>query len=747
MQQALKEILSAKNDTEVLNIITLIQTKYSYRTKWRAVGDRENNLATINLGSDPAAGLIERVTNAIDAVIDRKWWDLGQPNDVLSPRAAAELWFGIPGGKLSNVDNFKKEEYRELSSKVTVTLYDSLDSNRPTVDIRDMGTGIKADEFSQSILSLNASRKLKKLFLAGAFGQGGSTALSYSNFTIIVSRSIFEPNIIAATIVRFNPGDIKTDKHGLYEYLVDSKTENPITFEVKLENEEFPCGTLVRHVSMDLGKYKSVMTAQTKSLWYLTHHYLFDPVLPFRIENRRTGSEQDNRTVGGNSRLLDRNENTEYQNRATLKFRSGKVTINWWLLSGEGENAANRITQYTTASKPIIITYNGQKQGELPNTIIKNDLKLSYLDKYLVVQVICDELDNESRRQLFPSTRESLRDTSILEELRSLVITTLGGDEELAERNKLRKEKYLKRTDSKAIENIRRRLANRVKVHTTVGGEGDSPRVTPPEARKPISELPPIPVAEPPTLLEILNTAPRKVYAGKGFTIRFRTNANPDYFYNDDTFRAVLPNSFGQFKGVSNVKNGYGTAYFEVNENIQIGEMTELSLEVFPKNSKTLSASIAVEVISLPQHAGGEGNSVKTPNITPQWVDVGDDYWIDNQWNENSVAQVDRSEDSIDIFVSSGNKHLATLINKIVRKRQEGILDTIKDMYLENICYHALLMHLEDQKDGPGSDEFLAEYDQMRKKELQRVAETVSEMLGQMIDAISMEAATAKSDE
>lgn len=504
MHEALKEILSAKNDTEVLNLITLIQTKYSYRIKWRAVGDRENNLATINLGSDPAAGLIERVTNAIDAVIDRKWWDLGQPNDVRSPRAAAEIWFKIPEGKLSNIDDFRREEYKELSSKVTVTLYDSLDPNRPTVDIRDLGTGIKADEFSQTILSLNGSRKLKKLFLAGAFGQGGSTALSYSSYTIIVSRSIFEPNIIAATIVKFNPGDIATDKHGLYEYLVDSKTENPITFIVDPKDDEFPCGTLVRHVTMDLGKYKSVMTAQTRSLWYLAHHYLFDPILPFRIENRRSGSKHDNRTVGGNTRLLDRNENTEYQNRATLKFRNGKVTINWWLLSGEGENAADRITQYTTVSKPIIITYNGQKQGELPNTIIKNDLRLSYLDKYLIVQVVCDELDNESRRQLFPSTRESLRDTSILDELRELVISTLGGDEELAERNRLRKEKYLKRTDSKAIENIRRRLANRVKIYTSVGGEGDSPRVTPPEARRSVNELPPIPPVEPPTLLEIL---------------------------------------------------------------------------------------------------------------------------------------------------------------------------------------------------------------------------------------------------
>ena len=42
-------------------------------TSW----DRENNLATINLSSDPAAGLVERVTNAIDAVLEREWVQRG----------------------------------------------------------------------------------------------------------------------------------------------------------------------------------------------------------------------------------------------------------------------------------------------------------------------------------------------------------------------------------------------------------------------------------------------------------------------------------------------------------------------------------------------------------------------------------------------------------------------------------------------------------------------------------------------
>jgi hypothetical protein len=104
------------------------------------------------------------------------------------------------------------------------------------------------------------------------------------------------------------------------------------------------------------------------------------------------------------------------------------VTLTWWVLAATGEAARNRLTQYVLASKPIVVTYNGQKQGDFPNTIIKNDLRLPYLERYLIVHVDCDQLDNESRRQLFPSTREALRDLPIGDDLRRLIIDTLGGD-------------------------------------------------------------------------------------------------------------------------------------------------------------------------------------------------------------------------------------------------------------------------------------------------------------------------------
>ena len=116
----------------------------------------------------------------------------------------------------------------------------------------------------------------------GAYGQGGSTALSYNNYTIIISKPAItekkEKAKTSWTIVRINPGNINSDKLEWFEYCVDSANGQP--FNVELEDKDFTPGTLVRHIGMDLGKYTAKMTGPTSSLWYLVHHYLFDPIIP-----------------------------------------------------------------------------------------------------------------------------------------------------------------------------------------------------------------------------------------------------------------------------------------------------------------------------------------------------------------------------------------------------------------------------------------------------------------------------------
>lgn len=552
---------------------------------------------------------------------------------------------------------------------------------------------------------------------------------------------------MAATIVRFNPGDYTTDKHGVYEYVVDYSTGQPFTFDVSAET--FPCGTLVRHVSMDLGKHNKLLTAPVHSLYYLAHHYLFDPVFPFRIEeSRENSSKGEHRAVGGNHRLLTLGEHTEYQREAIQTFRNGSVKITWWVLSAEGDSARDRITQYCMPSKPIVITYNGQKQGDLPNTVIKNDLKLPYLERYLVVHVDCDHLDNESRRQLFPTTRESLRDTSLLEELRQLVKETLEADDTLQQLDRERKQRYIQRGDSQSIEHVRQRLASRVKAVIMTGGRGSSPRVGPPEPTRERPEQPPIPVQEPPTMLDIASPNPRHVYAGRRFTIRFRTDADPSYFFSPDSFLAIIdPPSFGQYTGTTNVHDGYGTGYFLAKEDNPVGSTAQIALELRPRKSKALSSSIAAEIVALPSDTGtGQGNA-PTPNINPQWVSEGDSFWNDFGWDQDSVARVVRTEDSIDVFVSRDNRKLNQLILRAQRRDSESA-GALLSFYLEHISFYAVLADISGAKlseeNGDGGGELPdVVLERMRELEHQRMCETLCGIMDDLLALILTGASVA----
>lgn len=746
MPSLLDLILKAARVRDVTDLIQSISE--DRRLAWKPVGDNDNNLATINLGSDPGAGVIERITNAFDAVLELEWNQRGQPSHLMSPRSAVAQFFGIRDGKLANVENLEDPDIVALTERVSVSLRDSERPDRPTVDVRDRGVGLKAEEFASTILSLNRSRKLRRLFLAGAYGQGGSTALAYSPYTIILSRARNEStgegrprlNPVAFTIVRFNPGDARIDKHGVYEYMVDHATGQPIT--ISAPERSFPHGTLVRHVSMDLGKYRSVITSPTGSLWFLVHNYLFDPVLPFRIEELRHNSGEGTiRSSAGNHRLLTRGRNTEYQRSATLTFRDGSVTVSWWVLSAEGDSARDRITQYVYASKPIVITYNGQKQGDFPNTVIKTDLRLPYLERFLVAHVDCDKLDNESRRQLFPTTREALRDTAIGEDLKRLVIDTLSGDENLHRLDRERRLRFVSRMDSEAVEQIRKRLASRVRNVILASAGGRGPRVLPPEAEHHTpADRPPIPVQEPPTLLEVTSPTPRKVYAGRRFTVQFKTDADPAYFVNPDTFIAIIdPPGFGQYSGTTNVRDGYGTAYFQAAEDLPLETTADITLEVRPKRATSLRASLIAEVAELPAPAGvGEGR-VPTPNITPIWVSEGHPFWVANNWNASSVAKVVQSPESIEVFVSADNHRLAGLITR-AQRRDTAAVETVRNFYLEHIAYYSVLASFDidrtrtRENGGQQPDPQVLEVEQER--ELQRACETICGIVEDVFEVI-----------
>lgn len=738
MEKIFRELLVAYKPEQIREIFQEIGAD---KMRFEPVGGRPNNIATINIGSDPAAGVTERITNAIDAVLEKEWLLRNQPIDIRTPRKATEEWYGIETGNLATIQDPHDARLTNLSSLITVSLHDSGNDAKPTVEIRDKGIGLKSEDFSKTILSLNESNKIGKLHLMGAYGQGGSTALSYNSLTVIISK-LFSPQkggrkCVAWTIVRINQGDINVNKHPWYEYMVEAATGQPFVSEIS--DDDFEPGTLVRHILMDLGKYKGKITTPTNSLWYLAHNYLFDPVIPFTITDKRN-DKNEKRTVTGNNRLLTYTDNLQYYQSVPLTFKDGKVVIYYWVLNTTGENPRDRIKHYAQPSNPILITFNGQKQGTLGNGIIKNELKLPFLDRYLIVQIEADNLDSEARRQLFSSTRESLRDTSILEELRKLTIDTLSEDDKLKVLDRERKQRYFKQEDTQVLDNLRRRLAKRINVFLQSSGSGQTVTATKVSDTANTEKMPEIPIEDPPTFFEITTKSPREVFPNKTFSIKFRTDAHPNYFSRADTFVAFIePQSFGMFTGTARVVDGYGLAYFKVGEETEVGEEGSMTLELRPPRQKSFNGSVDAIAIAEPDNAdtGGDGNN-KTPNIVVDFLYRNDAFYIEQDWNEESVAAVLDDQDGILIYVSAENKNLTKLVARAQRHSEEAVAN-IKNKYLEHVAFHAFILdkakspQSTDDEPIQISDEII---EQLRDRELRHASETICGILNDFFESI-----------
>jgi hypothetical protein len=751
MKKIFDQLLKANTAKEVTDILEILTEEHDI--KWLPVGGRGNNQSTINMGTDPAAGLVERITNSIDAVLDLEWYEQGCPNDIDSPRLAAQKWFNLQEGKLRNIKDASAKNVQELARRIIVTLKDSEREDFPTVEIRDHGTGIKGEEFSRTILSLNDDNKINKLHQMGAYGQGGSTALSFNTFTIIISRPhklLKKGNSTSFTIVRFNDGGLGQRKLGWYEYCV---SENGTPFSIDVQEEKFNPGTMIRHIGMDLGKYTAKLTGPTSSLWYLAHHFMFDTVLPFTISGERqkdlTKGRTENRSVLGNNRRLtlgggDEKDLTQYKRDAALTFRDGKVTLYYWVLTIEGDKPWDRIKNYTLPSQPILITFNGQKQGFLSNSIIKQDLKLPFLEKYLVVQIECDQLDNESKRQLFSSTRESTRDTSIKKELEKLVIDTLEADDELKRLDKERRDRYLKKDETEALDKLRKRLASRINAYLKATGGGKGVKATDTGETVKTKKQPQIPVNDPPTFIQITTPQNKEVYIGKTFSVKFKTDAHPNLFTNPDWFFAVIePHSFGSYTGSARVVDGYGIAYFKSRDTVEVGTVSTITLELRPPRQKTISDTVSVKAMPFPEGTDSSNTGDKNvPNIEIIPVSENDQYYKDHGWTHRTVAEVADDKDAVFIYINDSNTHLTKLVER-GQQYSTSAVESIKNRYREHIGFCAFMIDknkIEDRlvaEDGKVLS--LEQIEEVKKADLENGCETVCGMISDFFDYIRTE--------
>jgi hypothetical protein len=558
---------------------------------WAPFNDSTSNDGPMSLNAYPGRAFIERVTNEGDANLEAKAFSHQGPMPA-SPGEAAAQWFGLGPGALSS--GLKDDEARNLAQKtVTVTGFvgDAKDHKNSIFDARDYGIGLTADEMPSTILSLNRGNKKLKPWLTGKHGQGASSTYQYSDLTLIVSRKV-GAKTVAFTFVEatWDSDNGVLAKTPTYRYL----TVNGKVPEADVPEEEFPSGTLVRHIGYNASDL--FHTVGENSLYGLLMRSLAEPLFPVWFEMyaltpskysafpgfRRYGRlirgsvnalerawmaslkasgttvedftivedgeaidlvEGDSRSSGKHLKILHRA--SEYYELPRWDYGGrtgvgdlGRVKITYWVADPAGRSSQDVLRSWVDPDKTILMTLDGQTHAEESRAIItgQHGAKLWAAGRYMVIQVDCNDLDPRAKYELFTSTREHAKETPVKKMILEELVARLGFDRKLQDLNV-----QLAAADIKQTEDDAAAISTLIKKYLKAAGISFDQltrkvvKWTDVEEDREVSiskpEPPPIEAVEPPTFVRWKFIGTSvRLYPGQRYSFVFETDAAPSYW-------------------------------------------------------------------------------------------------------------------------------------------------------------------------------------------------------------------------
>jgi hypothetical protein len=705
-------LLAATRTGEVELALDSYGAATELEVEWVPVGGRDNNRGPIEVSADPGRSLVERVTNAIDAVLEGEHErHRGQP-DCRTPREASIAWLGVPEGGLSEMTPRQRQG---LANRVSVRLGDGDGRDARLVDIWDSGIAIAPEDFDATILSLNESNKIQKHYLAGTYGQGGSSTFAITRYTLIASRRNGSREV-GFTVVKFL--DLPPDlfKTGHYVYMtVDGSLP-----AVEVSPEHFGSGTLVRHWGYDLSSYPSPLGPN--SIYGLLNQVLFDPVLPIWLESDVHGYR---RVIKGSRNALNGaiDEGDVSRRGPTLSHHIplfyvslgefGRVGFEYWVLEAPTTQNKRPSAAFVNPARPIVFTLHGQNHAELHQSIVRKDAELPYLTQRFIGHIDCNALTPAGKRALFASTREEARRGVVYHLIRDELLRILRSDDELERLNTEARDARLRDRDETAMQEMRREVARLLRLHgieiaEALGPQAGGTQPGPQQPRRPRRpRLPPEPleVHEPPTFVRIVwdEGEPIGFYPGQRRYVRIETDANSTY-HNPDNPALSRSNFIAtgeglNVRGSTPLRGGRMRVIVECGEQTQVGATGVLRVELTRQGRPTLFDERATEVRESPPVRPGqtplrlppfEVRPVEGPHDN-QWAVLG---WPDDAESVASSAEVE--DGMLVVYYSTAFPKYAHQRARY-EQRNPGVAESFTARYEIWLAAHSLLLHQDQQ--------------------------------------------------
>lgn len=621
----------------------------------RFLGDREANFSAIGGPADAAAVLFERVTNMWDATIELEAQRLGR-HDWPTPAAAVSELFTAS----SDLPADRKEA---IARAQVVTLYDSEDPRkRPTIGFRDHGIGLTSSEMPDTILSLERSNKLKKFYLHGVFGKGGSSASVYSRATVIVTRK--QPELllpgdddrVSLAVVREE--DAPDVRLPFYRYLVrDDGTQLPYSVAAS-RVPGFAPGTLVLHIAYDAGRMALQNWEFEESIYAYAETLLFKPTLPYSLHDARSEGAnvrpQDRRkpsTLSGLAQRLERMdvgpgliERTDWTSVPVPDV--GHVRMRWWLFDDVDARRRRAAKGYV-----VLFTTNGQIHHAWDQTrfqqLVENRRRVT---QRILVEVDCDGIENKRRVRVFDTFRTQVRRGPEGRALEEAIGDALREDPDLSAHEDDLIRQSLKSSAGAVSASFRSRLNKLIKLKVPglagLTDEGASRRRTVPQP-KPQPDLYPEPT---------YFTGPEEVSVVRGQRASFFMEMNAvDSFVPERgsvTVTSVDRDTLLQF-GVGDLRRGRLRLSVVAPDEVDIASCAfEVGLEWQRKDGgmSRMSWPVTITVIAAPpekKEAGGKtGSKVKdSGDVAFLWSSTRDNQEAD--WDDDVPGELQQIKGSV----------------------------------------------------------------------------------------------------
>lgn len=454
-----------------LNPYTLEEKNLTFgkvSSNWKFLGNSSSNGSTVQMLKTGEKGLIERITNAIDAVIEKQKDDnniaTAKYSSVIIKKAFPKFYETIQKISLGESDSLNA---KDASDQVIVAVNDGSKSNKPTIDVIDHGTGIKGIDFDKTILSIAHGNKLSKdkSYLIGAFGQGGSTSLPFSYGTIVLSKinGKYYFTVIKAA-------DLEEYKNIVYLYLCDN---NGNIYEVEDDSPDVDdylntyinndSGTMIRMIEMDISKrFRDNEITKPGMLSDYINTELFSVGLPVKIIDNRlnyvNNAHSQNRYAYGSFNKLQTSKYLRKDYSGTLKIihNDKEYNIDYYILLPKDESkwgseyeCKKVFEQFNVYYDPIIYTVNGQMITTERFTKL-NNAGLNFLKYRLLVTINLDVLGTE-KYKFFTSDRSQIKNTDLTRGFLDKVIYALSQIDKLKEINTIIAEKSINSSIDQAL--------------------------------------------------------------------------------------------------------------------------------------------------------------------------------------------------------------------------------------------------------------------------------------------------------